>query len=191
VTVSTIAPLETADGGTSDDSQLVQRARAGDVEARDRLIGRHLRDVYAVTFRVLGERDLAEDAAQDAFVNALGALPRFRGESSFRTWLLRVAVNSARSLSRRRVRRREVSIVAAEDLPGGEENPATRAVLLSEVARVRDALEQLPEKQRLSVTLRTQQGLSHAEIAELIGSTEGAVRVNYHLGIKRLRELLK
>ncbi len=191
MTVSTIAPLETADGDTSDDSQLVQRARAGDVEARDRLIGRHLRDVYAVTFRVLGERDLAEDAAQDAFVNALGALPRFRGESSFRTWLLRVAVNSARSLSRRRVRRREVSIVAAEDLPGGEENPATRAVLLSEVARVRDALEQLPEKQRLSVTLRTQQGLSHAEIAELIGSTEGAVRVNYHLGIKRLRELLK
>jgi RNA polymerase sigma-70 factor (ECF subfamily) len=189
--VSTIAPLETADGGTSDDSQLVQRARAGDVEARDRLIGRYLRDVYAVTFRILGEHDLAEDAAQDAFVNALGALPRFRGESSFRTWLLRVAVNSARSLSRRRVRRREVSIVAAEDLAGGEANPATRAVALSEVERVRHALEQLPEKQRLSVALRTQQGLSHAEIAELIGSTEGAVRVNYHLGIKRLRELLK
>jgi RNA polymerase sigma-70 factor, ECF subfamily len=189
--VSTIAPLETADGGTSDDSQLVQRARAGDVEARDQLIGRYLQDVYAVTFRVLGERDLAQDAAQDAFVNALGALPRFRGESSFRTWLLRVAVNAARSLSRGRVRRREVSIVAAEDIVDRGDNPATQAVVLTELERVRAALERLPEKQRLSVALRTQQGLSHAEIAELIGSTEGAVRVNYHLGIKRLRELLK
>lgn len=189
--MSTTAQLRLADEVGSDDDRLVERTRAGDVAARDLLVSRHLDDVYAVTFRILRERDLAQDAAQDAFVNALGALPRFRGESSFRTWLLRIAVNSARSMARRRLRRREVAIAAADDVPGEWENPAARAVVASEAERVRAALERLPEKQRLSVTLRTEQGLSHAEIAELIGSTEGAVRVNYHLGIKRLRELLR
>lgn len=187
--VSTTAQLQLSDGG-SDDWRLVAAARAGDVAARDRLIGRYLEDVYAVAYRLLGDRDLAQDAAQDALVNALGALGRFRGEASFRTWILRIALNSARSLLRRRVRRREVAIAAVEEVAGPGEDPAARAVVLSEAERVRAALAHLPEKQRLSVTLRIEQGLSYAEIAEAIDSTEGAVRVNYHLGIKRLKGML-
>jgi RNA polymerase sigma-70 factor (ECF subfamily) len=189
--VSTTTRLRRADDGASDEWQLVERARAGDVDARGALVARYVDDVYALAARVLGERDLAQDAAQDAFVNALGALHRFRGEASFRTWILRIALNSARSLARRRTRRREVALAAAEDVPGAAEDPARRAVLASEGERVRTALETLPEKQRLSVSLRVYQGLSCAEIAEIIGSTEGAVRVNYHLGIKRLREMLQ
>ncbi len=169
----------------------MERARAGDADARAELVARYVDDVYALTARVLGERDLAQDAAQDAFVNALGALSRFRGEASFRTWLLRIALNSARSLGRRHTRRREVALAAAEDVPGTAEDPARRAVLLAEGERLRAALAALPEKQRLSVSLRVYQGLSCAEIAGIIDSTEGAVRVNYHLGIKRLREMLQ
>ncbi len=187
--VSTTAQLQSLDSG-SDEARLVAAARAGDLVARDTLIGRYLEDVYAVAFRLLGDRDLAQDAAQDALVNALGALGRFRGEASFRTWLLRIALNSARSLLRRRVRRREVAIVAVEDVAAEGEDPAARALVLSETERVRAALARLPEKQRLSVTLRIDQGLSYAEIAQLIDSTEGAVRVNYHLGIKRLKGML-
>src|SRR5688572_8626640 len=85
---------------------LVARARQGDRDAIERLIATHLPDAYAVTSRILGDRGLAQDAAHDAMVNALKALHRFRGDASFRTWVLRIAVNSARSVARSRTRRR-------------------------------------------------------------------------------------
>lgn len=151
----------------------------------------YLGDVYRVTSRILGDRDLAQDATQDTFVNALGALGRFRGEASFRTWLLRIAVNAARSVGRRQVRRREVTLVLADNEPSGESSPAVRAENRAEVARVEAVLARLPTKQRLAVALRVQQGLSYAEIAAAIDCSEGAARVNYHLGIKRLREMLR
>lgn len=188
--VSTTGQLRRADEVVSDDAQLVAEARAGDVDARDRLVSRHVDAVFALCMRVLGDRDLAQDAAQDAFVNMLGALGRFRGEASFRTWLLRIALNSARSVTRRGVRRREVAILAAESVVD-DDDPAARATVSVESERVRAGLARLPEKQRLSVSLRIDQGLSYAEIADVIGSTEGAARVNYHLGIKRLREMLR
>ena len=188
--VTTTGQLQRADASTSDDSQLVARARAGDVSARDQLVATHLDAVYRLSLRILGDRDLAQDAAQDAFVNALGALGRFRGESSFRTWLLRIALNAARSVARRGVRRREVTLVAAESVAAGDD-PAGRTATVMDAERARCALARLPEKQRLSVALRIDEGLSYAEIADVIGSTEGAARVNYHLGIKRLREMLR
>ncbi len=187
--VSTTAQRQSPEQ-SSDEWRLVAAARAGDVAARDRLLARYLDDVYAVALRLLGDRDLAQDAAQDALVSALNALGRFRGEASFRTWILRIALNSARSLLRRRLRRREVAITVVEDTAAEGEVPATGAALRTEAARVREAVQALPEKQRLSVSLRIEQGLSYAEIAQLIDSTEGAVRVNYHLGIKRLRGML-
>lgn len=190
VVSTTARELEVAAIDLADEARLVEDARAGDSFARERLVSRHLSDVYGVAYRILGDRDLAQDAVQDAFVNALNALSRFRGDSSFRTWLLRIAVNAARSTGRRRTRRREVALGIAEELATGHPDPASAAVLRSEVARVRDALRRLPEKQRLSVSLRAEQGLAYAEIAKIIGSSEGAVRVNYHLGVRRLRELL-
>jgi RNA polymerase sigma-70 factor, ECF subfamily len=172
-----------------DEKPLVDRARAGDPDARDELVRRYLPDVYRVTRRVLGDHDMAEDAAQDAMVNALGALKRFRGDASFRTWLLRIAVNAARSVGRRQGRRREVSLVLADHEPSRDPDPATNAVQRTEVERVAALLERLPPKQRMAVTLRIQQGLGYSEIATALSCSEGAARVNYHLGVKRLREL--
>lgn len=174
-----------------DEASLIARARSGDALAADQLVRRYLDDVYAVTFRVLLERDLAEDAAQEAFVNALRALRHFRGDASFRTWLLRIALNAARTLARRQYHRREVSIEAAGDAATAERDPASAAVLQSEAARAGRMLERLPEKQRMAVSLRVNQGLSYQEIGAVLDCTEGAARVNYHLGVKRLRELLK
>jgi RNA polymerase sigma-70 factor, ECF subfamily len=174
-----------------DDAELIERARAGEAEARDELVRRHLSDVYRVTNRILGDRDLAEDATQDAFMNALGALSRFRGDASFRTWLLRIAVNAARSVGRRQVRRREVSIVLADHVASAAQDPARRAENMTEAARVEEVLRTLPPKQKMAVTLRVQQGLSYAEVAAALDCSEGAARVNYHLGIKRLRGLLR
>jgi RNA polymerase sigma-70 factor (ECF subfamily) len=175
----------------TDETALLARARAGDADAVAALISKYVKDVFAVTARLLDDRDLAQDAAQDALVNALKGLKRFRGEASFRTWLLRIAVNAARTVGRKRTRRREVSLEvvseSAVDLP----DAATLASQNADVARAAALLAKLPEKQRMAVSLRIQQGLSYQEIGALLDCSEGAARVNYHLGVKRLRELMK
>ncbi|MEJ2215240.1 MAG: RNA polymerase sigma factor [Gemmatimonadota bacterium] len=175
----------------ADDRDLVEQARGGDREALNALLSRHLGDVYDVAFRVLGERDVAEDAVQEAFINAIRGLPRFRGDASFRTWLLHIALNTARSALRRRGRRHEATLTTMPDVAGDGPDPEETTLRTLESQRVQTLLAELPEKQRLAVTMRVYQGLSHREIAEVTGSTEGAVRVNYHLGIKRLKELVQ
>lgn len=185
-----ILPAEPAEAA-ADDSGVVERARAGDIPAREQLVRQHIDEVFRVTLRVLGDRDLAQDATQDAFVNALAGLGRFRGDASFRTWLLRIAVNAARSVGRRRGRRREVNLTLAEHHPAAAADPARRAELTTEAERVEEQLARLPPKQRLAVALRAREGLSYSEIARVLSCSEGAARVNYHLGVKRLRELLR
>ena len=175
----------------SDESALIARAREGDAAAIDLLVSKYLKDVYAITNRLLGDYDLAQDAAQDAFVNALNGLQRFRGESSFRTWLLRIAVNAARTIGRKKTRRREVSVDVVAETADDTPDAAVMAARRDEAARAAVLLQELPEKQRMAVALRTQQGLSYQEIGVLLDCTEGAARVNYHLGVKRLRELMK
>ena len=181
---------ETAVATRVEDQGLVARARIGDEEALNALVSRHHGAVYQVTYRVLGDPDAAADAAQDAFMKALDALHTFRGEAAFRTWLLRIAANVATSAGRKNTRRREVALEAAPEPRGDLADPERQAVIRTESDRVARALEALPEKQRLAVTLRIHEDLSHREVGEVIGSSEGAARVNYHLGIKRLRELL-
>lgn len=174
-----------------DEQLLVRRAVAGSAEAREILLRRHLDDVYAVTYRILGDADAAADAAQEAFINALRGLERFRGEASFRTWLLRIAANAAKSTGRKRHRRREVALEAVAEPVGQEQDIAERTVITVEAERARAVLATLPTKQRMAVTLRVDQGLDYREIGRIIGSSEGAARVNYHLGVKRLRELMR
>jgi RNA polymerase sigma-70 factor, ECF subfamily len=177
--------------GVADDEELVDRARAGDEAALDSIIARHYRAVYEVAYRVLGEADAAADATQDSFVKAIRALGTFRKEASLRTWLLRIAANTARSAGRKTTSRREVVLEPGFHEAVGGSDPERDAVTRTEADRAAAALQQLPEKQRLAVSLRIYQDLSHREIAEVLGSSEGAARVNYHLGIKRLRELLE
>lgn len=172
-----------------DEATLIARARDGDRAAQETLIRRYTDDVFGVTYRLLGDRDLAQDAAQDAFVNALHGLRNFRGDSSFKTWLLRVALNAAKTLGRRQTRRREIPLIAAESEPSGGRDIAEAVAGRSEGARMQSLLEQLPKKQRMAVILRVQNGLSYSEVGQAIDCSEGAARVNYHLGIKRLREL--
>lgn len=181
----TIGPHE-----VSSQRALLDAARAGDEAAREQLVRLYLRDVFQATSRVLYDRQLAEDAAQDAFVNALANLDRFRGDASFRTWLLRIAVNAAHTVARRQARRREVDLELVAGSIAGADDAAAAAFARVESARLARALEQLPPKQRLAVTLRVHQGLSYREIGAVLEGTEGAARVNYHLGVKRLKELL-
>lgn len=173
-----------------DEASLITGARAGDRDAQDALIRLYLSDVYDIALRVLGDRDLAQDATQDAIVNAINGIARFRGDSSFRTWMLRIAVNAARSLGRRQWRKREVTLEAVENRASSSQDPASAAVNRDEASQVMALLDRLPPKQRLAVSLRVNQDLSYREIGSILDCSEGAARVNYHLGIKRLRELM-
>jgi RNA polymerase sigma-70 factor (ECF subfamily) len=167
----------------------VELARSGDERAVDALVRLHQDTAFDAAYRVVRDDDVAADVAQDAFVKALRALDGFRGDAAFRTWLIRIVINTARSAMRASARRGERSLDGVEE-PAGGEDPARLALLRAEAERVADHLDALPEKQRLAVTLRVYEGLSYKDIADACGSTEGAMRVNYHMGIKRLREWL-
>ena len=173
------------------DAELVARAKSGDADALHELVSRHHAAVFRTVLGMLRDEDAAADATQEAFVKALRAFQRFRGDSSFKTWIVAIAVNEAKGWARKVGRRRETVMEDPDELQGKEQGAADRVVLDDEVGRVRKALETLPDKQRMAVSLRIFEGLSFKEVATLIDSTEGAARVNYHHGIKRLRELLK
>ena len=172
------------------DEELVQRVREGDEQAMNVLVDRHHGAVFRTCAAILSDEDLAADASQDSFLKVFKAVDRFRGEAAFRTWLLAIAGNEARGLLRKVKRRREDRLEDVYMLPAGGNDPSAEVALRSEVARVRAVLADLPEKQRLSVSLRIFEGLSFREIGETIDSTEGSARVNYHHGIQRLREML-
>ncbi len=177
--------------GAVPDGRLVEQGREGDPRALGRLVDRHHEVVYRVALSVLSDPDLAADVAQDTFLKAFRALETFRGDASFRTWLLSIAHNEAKGALRRRARRSEAPLEAAGPVSDAGPDPETAALAAREAARARTFLEALPEKQRLAVTLRVDEGLSFREIGELIGSSEGAARVNYFHGIRKLRERMQ
>jgi RNA polymerase sigma-70 factor (ECF subfamily) len=155
------------------------------------LVALHQSSAFRVALGILGSEMDAQDAAQDGMLKVLKGLAGFRGDASFRTWLLAIVANEARSMLRRRARRREALLddeLAGESPAGGV---AEGVVLRTEVARVRALLALLPEKQRLAVQLRVDEGLNFREIGDVIGSSEGAARVNYHHGIRHMRGWLK
>ena len=140
---------------------------------------------------MVSDSDLAQDVAQDAFLKAYRALGDFRGDAAFRTWLLTITANEARGALRRRGRQRETALENAGPVTSGGRDPEEEALMNTEAQRARAMMERLPEKQRLSVSLRVEEGLSFREIGAVIGSSEGAARVNYFHGIRRLRELME
>lgn len=173
---------------TLEDGDLVARAQDGDERAMGEIVARHHAAVYRVALSLLADPDGAADTAQDTFLKAFRGLDGFRGDAAFRSWLLAIAANEARGALRTTKRRRETRLDDVPPLPADGGDVATRAVLRDEVARVRRLMERLPEKQRLAVQLRVDEGLAFREVGRIIGSSEGAARVNYHHGIRRLRE---
>lgn len=173
------------------DAELVARARSGDESALSALVNRHHAAAYRVALSLVREDDVAQDVVQDAFLKAFRALGGFRGDASFRTWLLTITANEARGSLRKGARRMETALEHAGPLASDDADPAESAMIARDSARAREMLERLPEKQRLSVSLRVDEGLSFREIGEIIGSSEGAARVNYFHGIRRLRELME
>lgn len=173
-----------------DDRSAVQQARRGDERAWAELYERHADLVFRLAYRVVKDRDAALDVLQEAFVKASIALPGFRGDASFRSWVVAIALNEARSWIRKRSRERTVTLESGPE-PVARGRAADQAVADSELAdHALGLIDTLPDQQRDAVLLRTTEGLSYREIAEAVGSTEGSVRVSYHHGIRKLREMM-
>lgn len=180
----------TAPTPSADEAELVSAARSGDRLAFGQLVRRHHAVVYRYLLARVGDESRAADLAQETFLKALRSIESFRGDASFRTWLVSIARNEVHGSYRRQRIRGERALDEAGDPPDRAATPEREAAEELELGRVRRLLDRLPEKQRLSVWLRVFDGLSFREVAEATGSTEGAARVNYFHGIRRLREWL-
>jgi RNA polymerase sigma-70 factor (ECF subfamily) len=174
---------------TADDQALVAAALAGSHPAFDLLVTRHRRSVYHVCYRFVNHHEDAADLTQDTFVRAWRALASFRGQARFSTWLHRIAVNVC--LNKVAVRTPVAEPIDAEaivdrrqPLPGDELLAAERA------AQVRAAVAALPPRQRAALVLRAYHELSHQEIADLVGTSVGAVKANVFHALANLRKRL-
>jgi len=170
------------------DARCVERARWGDPAAIAELVARHQGVVYRYLLARTEDEDRAADLTQEAFLKGLRALPGFRGESSFRTWMLSIARNELLGHHRKTERRGEERLESGLQVQDSAPSPEDSAEQAEAMGHARRLLLRLPEKQRLSVWLRLYDGLSFREIAEATESTEGAARVNYFHGIRKLRE---
>ena len=171
------------------DLDLIGRWKAGDSHAATRLVARHS-GALARFAASSGARGEVEEIVQDTFVRAFGAIDSFRGESSFRTWLFTIARRLLLDRRRAEARRRDTSEVKEGDAVS--EYGALDSIIAAEAAeRVRRALEKLSPTQREVFLLRVQQGMAYRDIAEVVGSTEGATRVHYHNAIETIKRYLK
>lgn len=171
------------------DAELVRLAQAGNREAFDEIVRRHQRQVYHLCYRFAGNHEDASDLAQDVFVRAFKALKGFKGESALKTWLYRIGVNVC--LNRKALKTLPLEPMPALEPADGGAEAADAAVLRGERAReVRAAIARLPTKQRATLILRTYHDLAHEEIAQILGSSEGAVKANFFHALANLKKLL-
>lgn len=166
------------------DQQLVERVQRGDKRAFDLLVIKYQHKVLAVISRFVRDHAEAQDVAQEAFIKAYRALPNFRGESAFYTWIYRIAINTAKNYLVARNRRpptTDVEIDDAEFFDGNsgmhEMNTPEHNILTDELQKViESAFADLPVDLRTAVTLRELDGLSYEEIAEVMECPVGTVR---------------
>jgi len=151
------------------------------------LAERHRPAVLAYLVRVLGDREEAEDACQEAFLRAHRAVGRLGADANARAWLYRIATNCAMSAARRRARKHaRATDVDPDGLPAVMPSPETRAQL----RRVAVAVRALPPRQRAALMLRQFQGFAYAEIADSLGGSETGARANVYQALKKLRAAL-
>jgi len=184
--------------GPPADADLVARAVGGDDDAYAALVARYEDLVYTVAVRVVGNEEDARDVAQEAFVRAHRALPKFRGDSKFSSWLYRITVNRALThLKRKRRRGVAVDIDRARALessaidPPRQDDPGQGVVDEEFRLSVRGAVAELPPRYRAVVTLFYLEERSYNEVAEILGIPMGTLKTHLHRARQLLREKLE
>jgi RNA polymerase sigma-70 factor, ECF subfamily len=184
------------------DSELVQRAQAGDLSAFEALTLRHEQRIYSLAMRILRQQHDAEDVTQQTFLSALEYLDSFRGEASFSTWLLRIATHAALKILRKRRGLEMVSLDEASEpedwtrvphpeyIADWKQSPEELVQQHEIQALLEEALARLDEKHRMVFLLRDGEGLSIKETAQALNLTEANTKVRLLRARLQLRELL-
>jgi RNA polymerase sigma-70 factor (ECF subfamily) len=172
---------------------LVAAARGGDPEALDALVRATYADAYALAYRLTGNEDDARDVVQETYLRAHRALPRFRGDAQFTTWLYRITVNCAATTVHKR--RRTQTDLLADDAPVVDRRPQCdpewRATTAEDRTTVAAALGALPNRLRQVIVLRDIYDLPHRAIADELGISEAAAKVRLHRARRRLKDALQ
>ncbi|WP_205347207.1 RNA polymerase sigma factor [Pseudonocardia broussonetiae] len=171
-----------------DEQTLVVRAQEGDARAFEALARRHQDALYRVAVRVMGDRAEAEDALQEALLDAWRRIGRFRGESAFSTWMYRVVTNRCLAMLRKR---RPVPVEEIEAPAPAQDSPERTAERDAGMAALHRAIAALPDDLRVCWVLREVEGQGYSEIAEITGATEDAVRGRIHRARTKLAEAMR
>ena len=183
-----------------EDVDLVKASQGGVLAAFDELIQRYQQRVYATVYHMTSSHEDADDLTQESFIKAYKALKRFKGESSFYTWIYRIAVN--RTINFLKQRKRKSYHMSLNDMDLQVENHADLLVFISDKTPRRDvrlnelqekmneAMQKLSETHRLTVTLHDVQGMSHEEIGKIMDCNTGTVRSRLFYARQQLQALL-
>jgi RNA polymerase sigma factor (sigma-70 family) len=179
-------PLDETEAG------LVESARRGDVAAYEALVRQYQEVAFRVAYTIVGSADEAEDAAQEGFVRAYRAFPRFRAGAPFRPWLLTIVANAARSRHTAVARRPSLALSAAEDHPSDDsaQSPEVAALVADQRRELLAAVNALRDDDRKVIAFRYFLDLSEAETADLLGCARGTVKSRLSRATQRLRQHL-
>jgi RNA polymerase sigma-70 factor (ECF subfamily) len=179
------------------DEDLVIRSRGGDLESFNQLILRWERPIFALAYRVIGREEDARDVCQETFLRAFRALPGFKGQAKFSSWVYRIALNLCRDWMRRQRRTPTVQMPEGADpeelaAQGGPAESIEDLVARRELsAVVAEAMALLPEEQRTAIVLKEYHGMTFQEIADLQGCPLSTVKTRLYQGLSVLRRHLE
>lgn len=191
--------LLSANAAKPDDQELVRSVQGGDLAAYDELVRRYQERIYATLYHMTSNHEDANDLAQESFIKAFHAIKSFKGESSFFTWLYRIAVNKTINFLKQRKNRIYLSLndldLNAENDPDlvafvSEKNPRRDMSLTELQEKLNAAIQRLSEDHRLVVTLHDIQGLSHEEIGKIMDCNVGTVRSRLFYARQQLQAFL-
>ena len=186
-----VVPSDSVSFADMDDAALVAASVAGEREAFDVIVERHRRAVYQVCYRFVNNHEDASDLAQDAFVRAWRGLKNFKGQAALSTWLYRIAVNVCLNrVSSKTARTATEAIESVDQFEDVRIEGAQHAMIREErAAVVRTAIAGLPTKQRATLIMRTYHDMSHQQIADVLGSSVGAVKANFFHALANLKKI--
>ena len=174
-------------------SELVKKSQLGDKSAFEELVKRHQDLVFSLSFKLTGNRELANDVAQESFIRAWKAIEKFRGDSTFGTWIYRITVNTAWTLRKKAKKHYSLNIEDTQEPVVIDEKKDPELVAINSDLSVvlRKALNQIPLEQRIIVELKNIEGRSHKEIADDLDISVTAAKVRLHRAHQKLRNILE
>ena len=174
-------------------SELVRKSQLGDKAAFEQLVIRHQDLVFSLAYKLTGNREMANDVAQEAFIRAWKAIEKFRGDSTFSTWIYRITVNTAWTLRRKAKKHNTLNIDDTYEpvIIDEKKDPELVAINSDLSSLLINALDKIPIEQRIIVELKNIEGRSHKEIAEYLDISVTAAKVRLHRAHQKLRQILE